>query len=199
MVDMNTATHQRGKFARMCVGIDLEKPFVAQYRIEGTLHNIEYEGLHLICFSCGKYGHDRDHCSLKSEGHHQEVRGSGAQKGPEEALAQSIIQDKDNTASTMEDTFGPWMLVQRQIRPRRQTKGGPMTEEKSQKSNQQNSPDSMRFGVLYDLDKSVGENLGVEDVNKDAVPNVGAENKEHKKEFVKGSQMRREKAQKAIP
>jgi hypothetical protein len=38
------------------------KPLLAKFRIGRRIHRIEYEGLHTICFSCGKYGHRMEEC-----------------------------------------------------------------------------------------------------------------------------------------
>ncbi|KAL4314331.1 hypothetical protein AHAS_Ahas15G0074400 [Arachis hypogaea] len=59
-IDRTTSIHLRGKFARICVKIDLAKKLVPRISVLGSELNIEYEGLHQICFSCGKYGHRLD-------------------------------------------------------------------------------------------------------------------------------------------
>ncbi|RYQ97550.1 uncharacterized protein LOC107610441 [Arachis ipaensis] len=64
-VDMNIANHSRGKFARLYVEIDLNKPLDSKYMVNGNNYFIEYEGLHLICFACGKFGHVNDVCTAK--------------------------------------------------------------------------------------------------------------------------------------
>ncbi|XP_015955326.1 uncharacterized protein LOC107479731 [Arachis duranensis] len=61
-VDMNTANRSRGKFARLCVELDLSKLLEAKYIVNGSTYYIEYEGLHMICFSCGRFGHVHDSC-----------------------------------------------------------------------------------------------------------------------------------------
>lgn len=61
-VDLTTSMQTRGKFAKLCVQVDLDKPLMAQYRLKGHPMKIEYEGIHLIYFLCGKYGHEKDAC-----------------------------------------------------------------------------------------------------------------------------------------
>ncbi|XP_028785856.1 uncharacterized protein LOC114741765 [Neltuma alba] len=61
-VDMITYTSDRGRFACICVELDLQKKLKSAINIFGTRRIIEYKGLHLICFHCGKYGHHRDVC-----------------------------------------------------------------------------------------------------------------------------------------
>ncbi|RYQ95802.1 hypothetical protein Ahy_B08g091161 [Arachis hypogaea] len=62
-IDRATSIHSRERFDRICVEIDLSKKLVPRILVLGSTLNIEYEGLHLICFSCGKYGHRLDQCA----------------------------------------------------------------------------------------------------------------------------------------
>lgn len=62
---VNTSLVTRGHFARVCVEVDLTKPLIAQFWLDGCWHAVEYEGFHVICFSCGKYGHLAEKCPDK--------------------------------------------------------------------------------------------------------------------------------------
>lgn len=73
-LDFQTDSRTRGRFARMTVFINLDKPLVSQAMINGEVQRVEYEALPTICFSCGKYGHVKELCpsvvinlSLESE------------------------------------------------------------------------------------------------------------------------------------
>ena len=57
-VDMNTANLVRGRFTRVCIEIDLTV-LVGKFYLNGKWYNVEYEGLHILCASCGCYGHLR--------------------------------------------------------------------------------------------------------------------------------------------
>ncbi|XP_057418203.1 uncharacterized protein LOC130712384 [Lotus japonicus] len=61
-VDINTLKAERGRFARICVQLDLTKPVVGKFWFEGYWYKIEYEGLHIICSKCGCYGHRGREC-----------------------------------------------------------------------------------------------------------------------------------------
>lgn len=65
-VDRLTSIHSRGQYARICVEIDLEKPLKSFILIRGHKLFLEYEGLHLICFQYGKYGHKANQCGSSS-------------------------------------------------------------------------------------------------------------------------------------
>lgn len=55
-IDRMTSIHSRGKYARICVEMDHDKPLKAFILIRGHKLFLEYEGLHLICFKCEQYG-----------------------------------------------------------------------------------------------------------------------------------------------
>ncbi|RYQ82827.1 hypothetical protein Ahy_B10g101393 [Arachis hypogaea] len=61
-VDTNIADKIRGKFARLCIKLNLAEPLIGQYSINGVKYKVEYEGLHLIYFDCRKVGHDKASC-----------------------------------------------------------------------------------------------------------------------------------------
>ncbi|XP_057426142.1 uncharacterized protein LOC130719538 [Lotus japonicus] len=61
-VDMNTVNMSKGRFARVCVEIDLDQPVVGMLRLRGTWYKIEYEGLHLLCGGSGWYSHLTRNC-----------------------------------------------------------------------------------------------------------------------------------------
>ncbi|KAL4379615.1 hypothetical protein GQ457_02G019060 [Hibiscus cannabinus] len=89
-IDYNTEDGKRGRFARLAVTIDLNKPLVSGIVIDGTRQDIEYEGLPDICFSYGKYGHSKDLCGKESAG----------TKIPEVEVGRDP-----------KELFGPWMQV----------------------------------------------------------------------------------------
>lgn len=65
-IDQNIERRTRGQFAKLVVFVDLGKPLISKIRIYGRLQRIEYESLPLICFDCGRYGHNRKTCPFKS-------------------------------------------------------------------------------------------------------------------------------------
>ncbi|MBA0715606.1 hypothetical protein Golax_014496 [Gossypium laxum] len=52
----------RGRFARMTVFINLDKPLVLHILVNGMMQRVEYESFLAVCFSCGCYGHMQDLC-----------------------------------------------------------------------------------------------------------------------------------------
>lgn len=96
-VDHKTSTAS----ARVFVQVDLAKPLVtAVDDVLGRSLRVEYEGLHLICLNCGKYGHETAAVCKKKK--------------------KKVIKEKEavNMAEN-EARFGPWMLAPKYGRRRR--------------------------------------------------------------------------------
>ncbi|XP_072082104.1 uncharacterized protein [Arachis hypogaea] len=75
-VDMNTANQLRGNFVCQCVELDLSRPLNAKYMVSEKNYHVEYEGFHMICFSCGRFGHVKDGCIEKNSVKHNNGEGS---------------------------------------------------------------------------------------------------------------------------
>ncbi|CAN0831000.1 hypothetical protein LINGRAPRIM_LOCUS3446 [Linum grandiflorum] len=52
-VDRATKECARGKYARVCVEVDLSKLLLPKYKVEGVTYLVVYEGFHKICTKCG--------------------------------------------------------------------------------------------------------------------------------------------------
>ncbi|KAI9103629.1 hypothetical protein K1719_023252 [Acacia pycnantha] len=55
-LDVHTAQRARGKFARMCVELDLTKPLVPEFNVEGQTLSIAYESLGICVLSVDELG-----------------------------------------------------------------------------------------------------------------------------------------------
>jgi hypothetical protein len=107
-VDKNTVMQERGKYARLCVEVDLTKPLLAMFMIKGRKYNVEYEGLHLLCKTCGRFGHYSEGCKEKTVAetvHQEDGRTAGGHKAGSDFTSKSLD--------------GPWMVVQKQKRNKR--------------------------------------------------------------------------------
>ncbi|CAI0391569.1 unnamed protein product [Linum tenue] len=94
-VDRATETGDRGRYGRVSVEVDLTRPLLSQYKIEGLTYYIEYEGLHRICTECGKYGHARVSCPLL--------------RPIDEPLQPKLTQEEKDKAD--ETPYGEWMVA----------------------------------------------------------------------------------------
>ncbi|XP_048494798.1 uncharacterized protein LOC125494935 [Beta vulgaris subsp. vulgaris] len=115
-IDQNTVLAQRGQFTRLSVEIDLEKPLLSKFWFKGKVWRIQYEGLRMICFKCGKIGHQEEQCTNLHHDHPlpdpMELREDGDPK-PSSPLSTNLAND-----------FGSWMMVKKPP-PRRR---GPRVE-----------------------------------------------------------------------
>ncbi|KAL4386946.1 hypothetical protein GQ457_09G028280 [Hibiscus cannabinus] len=133
-VDYNTKAGERGKFARLAILVDLNKPLVPCIGIDDFVQKLEYEGLQNVCFKCGIYGHSQDLCSPT-------VRKPAA-AGNTEQLARNINSPVRPETST-ESLFGPWMMVD--IRRRRALTGRSIPKGVDTEENRDNGS---RFAIL---------------------------------------------------
>ncbi|XP_031097086.1 uncharacterized protein LOC116001342 [Ipomoea triloba] len=61
-VDYTASLISKRKFARICVELDMSKPLLSKFTLAEEVWQIEYEGIHMICFKCGIYGHKVGQC-----------------------------------------------------------------------------------------------------------------------------------------
>lgn len=61
-VDIATLLALQGKFARVCMKVDLNKSLVAGYRMRREYYRLQYEGLQDLCFGCGRYEYRNASC-----------------------------------------------------------------------------------------------------------------------------------------
>ncbi|XP_039008461.1 uncharacterized protein LOC120136524 [Hibiscus syriacus] len=147
-VDIHTAWTTRGKFARICVEIDLNKPLLSKVRIGKKIFNVEYEGLHAICFQCGMVGHRASGCPIRSPEDTQTREEREDPPRQEEQQNQEEVKEPENIPAKKElskdlnkERFGPWMLVQRKQR-------GTRRNSKNKGTSQQDNRHGNRFAAL---------------------------------------------------
>lgn len=59
-IDMTTLQQTRGKYAIICIQINLNNPLKAFILFRGQYFNLEYEGLNTICPHSGIFGHSQE-------------------------------------------------------------------------------------------------------------------------------------------
>ncbi|XP_027351298.1 wall-associated receptor kinase-like 20 [Abrus precatorius] len=119
-VDSYTSLLFKGKIARICVGIDLRSKLVPTFKVLGQEFKVEHEGLHLICFSCSKYGYRQEQC-IKDIGHdfpeiEKGESNNNSSINSEGMLGKNLYERKDMVidypkieSGLKDDHFGPWM------------------------------------------------------------------------------------------
>lgn len=146
-INQLTSIHSRGKFARICVEMDLEKPVVPQVRVRSEILKLEYEGLQIICFHCGVCGHKESECNRKvvtptSPAREEGRNGtdttvvSAKEGGSLSGVSSPEISGRENSNLLRSDkdqnpkaaiaemirqhaTFGPWIVVSRKKNSKR--------------------------------------------------------------------------------
>lgn len=75
--------------------IDLNAPLLPSHSVDGNSLRIEYEGLQIICFNCGKFGHNSDQCphSSQREGGNGRTSQQGTSSG-EDTVPKKGEEDK---------------------------------------------------------------------------------------------------------
>lgn len=93
------------KICWIYVEVDLRRPLIPKLQVLGHVQVVEYEGLHLVCCSCGQYGHKAQDCPLLMSTPRlgQTTRDTGLQQQ---------LPRTTHVLIEPEATFGPWVLVQ---------------------------------------------------------------------------------------
>ncbi|KAI9117729.1 hypothetical protein K1719_011144 [Acacia pycnantha] len=167
-LDIHTAQRARGKFVRMCVELDLTKPLVPAFNVEGQILSVEYESLGSLCSKCGRVGHNQKNCD---DFHKRSNEGGMDIKDEGEHVVKEVNNGGDG---------GKWKIVQRGRRLKREvaeTKG---------------APGGSRFTVLNDKIEDVDQSRGGEGMQKEIRSDGNVREGQH--EFVAKVQRKPEKS-----
>ncbi|XP_019183349.1 PREDICTED: uncharacterized protein LOC109178208 [Ipomoea nil] len=103
-VDQATSLVSRGMFARICVEVDISKPLISKFKYKDRVRSVAYEGIHLICFSCGIYGHSPDACPKK-------VRPEASQDQAQQNEVAAKVPEMPRGIAVGAEPFGQWMIA----------------------------------------------------------------------------------------
>ncbi|KAI5438408.1 hypothetical protein KIW84_024234 [Lathyrus oleraceus] len=88
--------------------VNVSKPLLALFSIKDRKYRIEYEGLHLLCLSCGRYGNYKEVCLYSIKGKYLvQVEDGGKEKVIEEGSSKQVEESRD----AVEDSL--WKVVQK--------------------------------------------------------------------------------------
>ncbi|XP_052287236.1 uncharacterized protein LOC127898791 [Citrus sinensis] len=110
-IDSNIASSTRGRFARLAVSVSLDKPLVSQFELDGRIQKVEYEGLPVICFACGRYGRNSINCKISAAERNSDNIAqppAGVQSREDPTSPEANRED-----AAMVEPFDPWMIVTR--------------------------------------------------------------------------------------
>nr|POE95861.1 putative ribonuclease h protein [Quercus suber] len=101
-IDSHTANGEWGRFARLCVQVNLDKPLVRKIYLGKLSQCVLYEGINALCFSCGRIEHKLEACRYtvreqpkeqnmdRSEGHTERQSTQG-----EDGLKEKVKSQED--------------------------------------------------------------------------------------------------------
>nr|POE71528.1 uncharacterized protein CFP56_12759 [Quercus suber] len=130
-IDTHTASETRGRFARLCVQIDVTKPLVTGILIGKVEQSVSYEGIHRLCFDCGRVGHRRESCPFTirrdfSPKPTVTEEDRGVIPGSCSVHVSDVAEDKEGPTRSVlhaehekehekesEGNYGPWVVVTR--------------------------------------------------------------------------------------
>ncbi|GMP33311.1 hypothetical protein CsSME_00006691 [Camellia sinensis var. sinensis] len=116
-IDLNIAMSTRGRYARVCVEVDLTKPLISRFAISKYTYIVEYENLHYFCFQCGKVRHRKEYCSSKPVPKPVKVNTEAVANSHDvgsNPIPMANSSGKQLASGTEHsEEFGPWMLVNR--------------------------------------------------------------------------------------
>ncbi|CAI0455976.1 unnamed protein product [Linum tenue] len=102
-VDRATEMGARGNYARVCVEVDLSRPLLSQYKVEGTTYLIQYEGLEDICGECGMYGNKTTSCKCHAMGEE------------DKEMEETVVPETQDANPTEGRVYGEWMTVKKKV------------------------------------------------------------------------------------
>ncbi|KAK3221020.1 hypothetical protein Dsin_014990 [Dipteronia sinensis] len=94
-VDPITKNQARGRFARICLEIDITKPLLGSLSIDDRTIIVEYESLGLICFKCGRYGNSKE----------------SYREGVAEPIHEEVMCNTQLNTDNEDSPYGTWLLV----------------------------------------------------------------------------------------
>ncbi|KAI5424029.1 hypothetical protein KIW84_030301 [Lathyrus oleraceus] len=89
--------------------VKLSKPLLALFNIKDKKYHIEYEGLHILYLSCGRYGHYKKGCKYINRG---KAPDQDECDGKEKGIGEGSSKQVELSMNVAED--GLWKVVQKQ-------------------------------------------------------------------------------------
>ncbi|KAI9094201.1 hypothetical protein K1719_026783 [Acacia pycnantha] len=109
-IDYRTENRGRGKYARLAVIVDLQKPLIPWLKVDGRSYGVEYEGLPHICFKCGMVGHVEERCGVLSSRQVHPMRQETAIPKPSGDVPGPVSADgRAATPEARSSPYGEWM------------------------------------------------------------------------------------------
>ncbi|KAK9986595.1 hypothetical protein SO802_031546 [Lithocarpus litseifolius] len=107
-IESHTASNVRGRYARLSVQVNLDKPLITTILVGKFMQQVLYEGIHTLCFACGRLGHKRETCEFVVKGPQQPSNSTHIDSCQTQPDTNAKTPVKPTDPPTVEyDTFGP--------------------------------------------------------------------------------------------
>lgn len=125
-IDKVTLGQTRGNFCRLCIENNLDEPLKPFLEFGDHSFGVVYEGISIICFNCGVYGHVRDHCPYEivaqNEKNNMNTVGDNAAPVAEDIMVDTEIPISESKMGVEDSMNGvsptipssnirPWMVM----------------------------------------------------------------------------------------
>ncbi|XP_074289440.1 uncharacterized protein LOC141614592 [Silene latifolia] len=179
-IDKNTEMAERGQFTRMSIEVNLEKPLLSKFRLNKKVYHIQYEGLRMICFKCGRLGHLVSECSFDPSKLSPNTHDPQNEQDTDTILMEPVTENVPvPVPQEPESNFGEWMFVKKPPRRKPQPKNDYLTPATG---NQQGSNifnygknQSNNYGTRFQILANQSQNnLGI--ISPHILPGISQEN-----------------------
>ena len=108
----------RGKYARLCVEVDITKLLLPRFKLRRIIRCIEYEVIYLVCFQCGVFGHRKEGCTVFQNPKEDDDKEKEVDR-PKNQTRKVVHTKKGKKEMEVNpevvDSYRPWMLVGRRF------------------------------------------------------------------------------------
>ena len=130
-IDSYTANGVRGRFARLCVQVNIEQPLINTVKIGKMVQLVQYEGINMLCFACGRLGHRKENCPALIRSSVETTKNSSPQSSSRNQSS-SVLLESDQAGDLLKErsipsvvvtsehvgkAYGEWMVVSRRKKP----------------------------------------------------------------------------------
>ena len=118
-IKVHGCSHKRG-FPR-ALRTTMFKPLLSKFKLRNRIRRIEYEGIHLVCFECGRFGHRVGECPslvhkiVMTSNNAQESTVGINKPNPVQGPPNPVIAEPVCNPEVVE-SYGPWMLAKPRYR-----------------------------------------------------------------------------------